>query len=80
MPRRKSLKRMKVTITQPKHVIDAIDELAKLVETTRSGVIEAFIEHCLNDKDIIDTVFPFEVEIVEDEREEDEEAEDEESA
>lgn len=70
MPRRKSLKRMKVTITLPSYVLDAVDGLSEMVETTRSGVIEAFIEHCLNDKEIIDTVFPLEVEIVEDEGEE----------
>lgn len=73
MPKRKSLKRMKVTITLRKHVLDAIDELAGMVETTRSDVLDSFADYCLKNEEIIDEIFP----ILEEEAEDKEEIEDE---
>ena len=66
MPRRKSFKRVKVTITLPKHLLDAIDELAGMAETTRSDVIDSFADYCLKNEEIVDELFP----ILEEEAEE----------
>lgn len=60
MSKRKSLKRVKVTITLPKYLLDAIDELAEMTESNRSYVIEAFTDYGLNDQGIVDELFPYE--------------------
>ena len=52
-------RRVEVTITLPKYLLEAIEGLAATVEKTRSVVIEAFAEYCLDHEDIIDTLFPF---------------------
>lgn len=49
---------VEVTITLPKYLLEAIDGLAETVEKTRSAVIEAFAEYCLDHEDIIDELFP----------------------
>ena len=51
-------KRVEVTITLPKYLLKAIDGLAETVEKTRTAVIEAFAEYCLDHEDIIDQLFP----------------------
>ena len=52
-------RRVEVTITLPKYLLEAIEGLAETVEKTRSAVIEAFAEYCLDHEDIIDKLFPF---------------------
>jgi len=52
-------RRVEVTITLPKYLLEAIEGLAATVEKTRSAVIEAFAEYCLDHEDIIDKLFPF---------------------
>lgn len=71
MSQRKSLKRTKVTITLPKYLLEALDELAVAVETSRSDVVESFVEYGLDHEDIVDELFP-PVEEEEGESEEDE--------
>lgn len=82
--RKKALKRVKVTITLRKQVLDGVDGLAEMAETTRSDVIDSFVDYCLKTAEIINEFFPLheslgelegEVE-VEDEREEVEEEDD----
>jgi hypothetical protein len=50
---------VEVTITLPKYLLEAIEGLAETVEKTRSEVIEAFAQYCLDHEDIIDKLFPF---------------------
>jgi hypothetical protein len=52
-------RRVDVTITLPKYLLEAIEGLAQTVEKTRSAVIEAFAEYCLDHEDIIDKLLPF---------------------
>jgi len=52
-------RRIEVTITLPKYLLEAIDGLAEAVEKNKSAVIEAFAEYCLDHEDIIDKLFPF---------------------
>lgn len=56
--KRKSVKRTKVTITLRKHVLDAIDALADMVEASRSGVIDCFMDYCFKNEEIVNEVFP----------------------
>ena len=51
-------RRVEVTITLPKYLLEAIEGLAETVEKTKSAVIEAFAEYCLDQEDIIDKLFP----------------------
>lgn len=51
-------RRVDVTITLPKYLLEAIEGLAETVEKTTSSVIEAFAEYCLDHEDIIDKLFP----------------------
>ena len=51
-------RRVEVTITLPKYLLEAIEGLAETVEKTTSAVIEAFAEYCLDREDIIDQLFP----------------------
>ena len=52
-------RRVSTTITLPKYLLEAIEGLAEAVEKTRSAVIEAFAEYCLDHEDIIDKLFLF---------------------
>ena len=52
-------RRVEATITLPKYLLQAIDGLAETVKKTRSAVIAAFAEYCLDHEDIIDKLFPF---------------------
>ena len=52
-------RRVEVTITLPKYLLQAIGGLAETVEKTESAVIEAFAEYCLDHEDIIDKLFLF---------------------
>jgi metal-responsive CopG/Arc/MetJ family transcriptional regulator len=74
-PKRRSAKRQKVTITLPAYLIADVDALVEETEQTRSDVIEAFVDYCLHNSDIIDALFPYEEE---DEEEGEEEGESEE--
>ncbi|MFQ6064579.1 MAG: hypothetical protein ACE5L6_03805 [Candidatus Bathyarchaeia archaeon] len=51
-------RRIEVTITLPKYLLQSINGLAEAVEKTRSEVIKAFAEYCLDHEDIIDELFP----------------------
>jgi len=51
-------RRVSINMTLPKYLLEAIDGLAATVEKTRSAVIEAFTEYCLDHEDIIDQLFP----------------------
>jgi metal-responsive CopG/Arc/MetJ family transcriptional regulator len=57
---RRSEKRKQVTITLAAYLLDDIDDLAKETDLTRSDVIEALLDHCFENDDIIDEVFPYE--------------------
>jgi predicted DNA-binding protein len=59
---RRSEKRKQVTISLPAYLLEDIDELAKETDLTRSDVIEELLDHCFEDVDIIDEVFPYEEE------------------
>jgi len=72
MPKRISLKRMKVTITLPEYLLDAIDELVNMVGGSRSNVIEAFSDYCMKHEEIVDELFPYEEEAEEEKEPEDE--------
>ena len=52
-------RRVEVTITLPKYLLQSIDGLAETVEKNKSAVIEAFAEYCLDHEDITDKLFPF---------------------
>jgi len=49
---------MAITIDLPKWMIEDIDDLADEIGISRSEVIKMFLEHVLNDEEIIDEVFP----------------------
>lgn len=52
------VKRVKVTITLRKQVLDGIDGLAELADTTRSDVLDSFADYCLKSEEIVDELFP----------------------
>ena len=62
MSKRISLKRVKITITLPEYLRDAIDELVDIVQGSRSEVIESFADYCLKHEEIINELFPLEEE------------------
>jgi len=51
-------RRVEVTITLPKYLLEAIDGLAEVLERTRSAVIETFAEYCLDNENVVDELFP----------------------
>ena len=61
-PKRRSAKREKVTITLPAYLIADVDHLAGETDQTRSDVIEALLDYCFVNSDIIDALFPYEEE------------------
>jgi metal-responsive CopG/Arc/MetJ family transcriptional regulator len=56
----------RVSITLPTRVLRNIDDLADEVGLSRSEVIADLCEYCLDNKEIIDEIYPFEEEEEED--------------
>ena len=52
----------KISITLPEDMVEELDKLSEEADTDRSDVIESFLEHCLGNEEIIETVFPLEEE------------------
>ena len=62
MPKRLSGKRTQVTITLPAYLLKDVDELAEETELNRSDIIEVLLDHCFDNPEIIDELFPYEEE------------------
>lgn len=49
----------KVTVTIPRWMLEAIEEVAEDIEGSRSDVVVALLDHCFQDEEILDEVFPY---------------------
>lgn len=57
---REKWKGEKVTVTIPRWILHAVDDVAGDIEGSRSDVVTELLAHCFQEDDILDEVFPYE--------------------